>query len=60
MPWVGHPGGDALAAHILTLDGDLRNGCALPTRWAGDRTSRDDITVPGVGVETILLPGDAP
>ena len=21
VPWVGHPGGDALAAHILTLDG---------------------------------------
>ena len=26
----------ALARHILALDGDLRNGCALPTRWASD------------------------
>jgi hypothetical protein len=49
----------ALARHVLALDADLRNRCALPTRWAADDT------VPGDGddarpVEQVPLPGPDP
>jgi hypothetical protein len=31
-----------LGGHVLAQDADLRNGCALPTRYARDRTAFDD------------------
>jgi hypothetical protein len=49
--------GSALAAHILAMDGDLRNKCALPTRWAGDGTARDDDRPGYRAVADVPLPG---
>ena len=59
---AGHSpaGASALAGHVLALDGELRNGCALPTRWAADDTcyrDRPARPVESVGLPEVIDPG---
>jgi hypothetical protein len=43
-----------LGAHVLAQDADLRNGCALPTRYARDRTASDDKPVDVVPLPEVI------